>query len=133
MRASSTVKRQFTRVADRLRSFAHAFTSRRSVSMSAKRRPRHCLTKTESSISSMFSHEPCTKHKPPRAKVSRAIAQRSRGSGDRLAVRTLMDSLPKLVEKRRFSEILTHYLLEKCQKYVNWVMRRGVRCAYCCT
>src|SRR5215207_1249901 len=44
MRASSTVKRQFTRVADRLRSVAHAFTSRRSVSMSAKRRPRHCAS-----------------------------------------------------------------------------------------
>jgi hypothetical protein len=60
MRASSVVKRQSTLAPNRLRSLHHACVSRPSVSASGNRRLRHCRTKTESSISTMFNQEPCT-------------------------------------------------------------------------
>ena len=50
------LKRQSTLAPDRLRSLCQALTSRSSVSTSGNRRLRHCLTRTESSISTMFNH-----------------------------------------------------------------------------
>jgi hypothetical protein len=60
VRASSAVKRHSTPAFDRLRASHQAPTSRPGVSMSGIRRLKHCLTKTESSTSTMFSHDPCT-------------------------------------------------------------------------
>jgi NADPH:quinone reductase len=57
--ASSVVNRQSTLVPKRFRSSHHAPASRSRVCVSGKRRFKHCLTKTESSISTMFSHDPC--------------------------------------------------------------------------
>ena len=59
MRASSVVKRQFTRTASRLRLFCHASTSPRRVSLSGMRRSRHCRASTPISISAIFSQLPC--------------------------------------------------------------------------
>src|SRR3712207_7762200 len=60
MRAFSVLNPQSTLAPTRLRSLHQALASRSSVSMSANLRLRHCLTKTEISTSTMFSHEPCT-------------------------------------------------------------------------
>ena len=59
MRASSVVKRQFTRTASRLRLFCHASTSPRRVSLSGMRRSRHCRASTPISFSAIFSQLPC--------------------------------------------------------------------------
>ena len=50
MRASSVVKRQFTRTASRLRLFCHVSTSPRRVSLSGMRRSRHCRASTPISV-----------------------------------------------------------------------------------
>ncbi len=59
MRASSVVKRQFTRTASRLRLLCHVSTSPRRVSLSGMRRSRHCRASTPISISAIFSQLPC--------------------------------------------------------------------------
>lgn len=58
MRASEVAKRQCTLASSWFRSLSHASTSRRNVYMSARRLLKHWRTKTDNSISAMFSQVP---------------------------------------------------------------------------
>ncbi len=60
MRASSVVKLHFTLAPAQFRWAVHALASRLRVAMSGNRPLRQCLAKTETSISTIFSNEPCT-------------------------------------------------------------------------
>ena len=59
MRASAVVKRQFARMASRLRRSCHASISRRGVLWSDMRRSTHCRPVAPIAISAIFSQLPC--------------------------------------------------------------------------
>jgi hypothetical protein len=57
--ASAVVNRHCTPTSRSLRPSCHAPTSRSISRADSIRRPRHCRDSTLSSISAMFSHDPC--------------------------------------------------------------------------